>query len=387
MASVLSRRPQQPQHLTLDRSAETFRHRARQASKWGLLALVLAAPLLLLAFTANARGFVNPEIAWIDARAHTATTGPGFSHLQFVYPPLPVLLALILPDDQLSLAIVTCLFSGVTLAVLVHRAGFLRTLVLVLPLIFAPAMWYTASQLLPQVVSLTFLALALQGFIRFANYGETYGGFMAGLALAISYAADPGALVYAAVMCLFIPLIGRERYHGDPQAPVGVAAVIAFPCVAMAACWSFLIWKFTGQWPGNLAYAPNAAVLQFPHGVLGGLSLAITSALTDLARTTLYWVVAIVLLLRRGTHVLGLGLALPAAALAVWIWLGFDYSPITAYFLLTLLAITVVTQFRLLEKPRTALIVAAASVLQVIEVNLWAPDSVGYLAWRHLMFH
>jgi hypothetical protein len=62
-------------------------------------------------------------------------------------------------------------------------------------------------------------------------------------------------------MALFVPLLGADRYRGSLEAPVGVAAVILFPCVAMAACWSFLIWKFTGNWPGNLGYAPNAHVL------------------------------------------------------------------------------------------------------------------------------
>lgn len=348
---------------------------------------MFAAPLLFLAVAANQRGFASPALTWIEQRAHTATLGPGFSHLQFIYPPLPVLLALVLARSTFALSIATCLFSGFTLAMVVRRAGVWRAAVLALPLIFVPAMWYTASQLLPQVVALTFLAVALDGFIRFATYGETYGGFIAGLALAVSYSADPGALVYAAVMAVFVPLISADRFVGDVEAPVGVAAVILFPCVAMAACWSFLIWKFTGTWPGNLGYAPGAHVLQFPHGVLAGLSMAITSALQDLARCVVYWVAAILLALRRGTVFIGLGLALPVLALAVALWLGFDYSPITAYFMLTLLAITVVTQHRLMDTPLTIGVIAVAAVAQVIEANLWAPASAGFTLWQHLMFH
>jgi hypothetical protein len=170
----------------LDRSQETFRHRAPQASKWAALSLVFAAPLLALAVLASDRGFTSPALAWIVQRAHTATLGPGFSHLQYVYPPLPILLALVLARSTFALSIATCLFSGLTLAIVLRRAGLLRTAALAAPLILVPAMWYTASQLLPQVISLTFLAVALQGFIRFATYGETYGGFIAGLALAVS---------------------------------------------------------------------------------------------------------------------------------------------------------------------------------------------------------
>jgi len=319
-------------------------------------------------------------------RGHLATSGPGLSNLEYVYPPLPVLLSITLPGDQLSLAICACLFSGLIASVLVRRIGLLRATLLGLPLIAVPQMWFFSSELLPPVVALTFLAVALFGFIQFAGYGETYGGFIAGLALAACYAADPGAFLYAVVMCLFVPLLGAERYHGDPQGPIGAAAVIAFPVLAMAACWSFLIWKFSGTWPGNLDYAPAAHVLQFPDGVLGGLGHALASAFADLARSTLYIATVVVLAVHRRTIVLGVGLLLPVLALALALWLGYAYSAINAFYMFVLLAIAVITHHRLMDRPQYATVLVIAAVVQVIIGIELLPPTTGFTVWQHLMF-
>lgn len=346
---------------------------------------MLALPLLGLAIWAHQAGFASPALQYIEHRASRATSGPGLSHLDYVYPPLPVLLALMLPGGPFGLAIVTCLFSGSMLAYLVRRIRLSRDLVVLLPLVAVPAMWYTASNLLPSVVALTFLAVALQGFIRFATEGETYGGFIAGLALAVSYAADPSALVYAGVMCAAVPLISAARYHGDPQAPVGVGAVLLFPCIAAAACWSFLLWKFSGTWPGNLAYSVNADLFAFPGGVLGGLGHAVASALTDLARAPLYVAALVLVAVYRRAPVFGAALLLPVAALALALWLGFDYSPVTAFFLFILLAVTVIGQFGLMDDRRVWWVLAAAAVAQTVIALAWTPASAGYLQWWHLL--
>ena len=381
------RAPQEgPRHLRLDRSQETFRSRASRLSRQGALALLLAAPLLFLAITAHNRGFVSPGLKFVVDRGHLATSGPGLSHLQYAYPPLPVLLSIILPGDQLSLAICACLFSGLIASVLVRRIGLLRAMMLGMPLIAVPQMWFLSSELLPPVIALTFLAVALFGFIQFASYGETYGGFIAGLALAASYAADPGAILYALVMCLFVPLLGARRYHGDPQGPIGAALVIAFPVVAMSACWSFLIWKFSGTWPGNLDYAPTAHVFQFPDGVLGGLGHALGSAFADLARSTLYIAAAVVVAVHRRTILFGVGLVLPVLALALALWLGFAYSAINAYYMFVLLAIAVITNHRLMDRPQYATVLVIAAAVQVIIGIELLPPTTGYTVWQHLMF-
>jgi hypothetical protein len=380
MASALS-----PRSLTLDRRSESYRARAARAAANGALAVALALPLIFLAVWASHRGFASPSLAWIEQRGRLATAGPGFSHLQYVYPPLPVLLALILPGGVLGLAIVTCLFSGAMMLILLRRVEIMTAVVVLLPLVCVPAMWYTASELLPQVVALTFLAVALRGYVQFADYGETYGGFITGLALAVSYAADPGALVYAAVMCLTVPLVGAGRYRRDWEAPIGICAVLVFPCVALAASWSFLLWKFTGNWPGNLSYAPNAHVLAFSGGVLASLGHAVLSSLQDVARAILYLCAGLLVAARR--RAAGLGLLLPVIALAAALWLGFDYSPVTSYFMFTLLAVSLITHYRLLDDRRLRWLLLAAAIAQVVVAAvLWPPASAGFTAWRHAIF-
>lgn len=327
---------------------------------------------------------LNP--AWIVRRAAIAARGPGVSQLQYVYPPLPVLIALALPGGALALAIVTCLFSGATMAILLRRVSRLSAAVVLLPLVCVPAMWYLASQLLPQVIALTFLAVALQGFISFAAYGETYGGFIAGLALAVSYAADPGALLYAAIMCLIVPLISAEHFRGARSAPIGVCAVLVFPCVAMAASWSFLLWKFTGDWPGNLAYAPNAHILAFPGGIIPGMRHALVTAVLDVLRVPLYLAAAVLISPRR-RHAAAAGLVLPVAGLGLALWLGFDYSEVTAYFMFTLLAAAVITLFGLTDSRAGRVALVAAALVQIaIAAFAWPPESTGFDMWRHVLF-
>jgi hypothetical protein len=374
-------RPPQP-----GRPQQTSRGRARRLSRHAALALLLAAPLIFLAVTAHDRGFVSPNVRWIVNRETILTSGPGLSKLGYGYPPLPVLLAVIVPGGEFGLAICTCLFSGLIGSLLIRRVGLSRGMLLALPLIAVPQMWFFASELIAQVLSLAFLAVAVFGFFEFASYGQTYGGFVAGLALAASYTADPGALLYALVMCLFVPLLGTGRFQGDWHGPVATCAVIAFPVVATAACWSFLVWKMSGHWPGDLHYAPGADLFGFPHGVLGGIGPALASAFGDLARSTVYIAVAVLLCVRRRTVRVGVGMLLPALALALALWLGFDYSPINSFYLFTLLAIAVVANHDLLEGDTGRTVILIAAVAQVIIGIKLLPPTPGFTVWQHLMF-
>jgi hypothetical protein len=336
---------------------------------------------------AGHEGFISVNLAYLEHRVSLVATGPGLRRLQYAYPQLPVLLAWLLPGGALVLAIVTSLFSGMVLAVLARRATLMRCSVL-LPLAFVPAMWYSSSELLPEVVALTFLAVALQGFIHCAADGDVHSGFVAGIALAAAYAADPGALLFTVVMCLFVPLIGVLRHRGEPhQASVAVVAVIAFPCVAAVAVWSFLLWKFTGNWPGSLAYAPEAHVLAFPDGVLGGLWNAVTAALADLAHSVMYICVAALVTIRRRAPAYGVGLLLPVLVLVLALWLGFDYNPVTAYFMFTLLAVTVITNNPTMDDPRLRLVLLVAAVAQLALAFAWPPTSAGFELWRHDLIH
>lgn len=254
------------------------------------------------------------------------------------------MLAIALPGSTVSLSIVTCLFSAVMLAYvigrLLRRVSVVTTVILLLPIVAVPIMWYALTQLFTTVAALAFLAVALDGFVRFAAHGETEGGFTAGIALALSLCCDPGALMYGLVMCLFAPAITHIRYRGRRTGPA-IAAVLCFPIVAIALGWLFLVWRFSGTFPGSLDYQTGADLLAFPSGVAGTLVHAIRSAWTDLLHVPLYFAAAALLCYRRPAA--ALGLLLPFAALAAALWLGFAYGQVAAYLMFTILALVTIS--------------------------------------------
>ena len=347
--------------------------------------LLVALPLIALAVWAARRGYTDPGLRLLEHRAGLVKSGGrNLAGVRYGYPPLPIILALAVPAGPLGLSILTCLFSVATIYYLARRLrGRLpvaTTLALIMPVAVVPAMWYMTTQLLAPVIALTFLAIALDGFVQFAAFGKTEGGFAAGLALTASYCADPGALLYGAVMCAFAPLISHARYHA-PGATAGVTAVLFFPMAAFAAGWSFLIWKFAGTFPGSLDYAPGAHVLAFPGGLSGSLANATRSALLALLHTPLYAAAGIVIL-RRGPAAAA-GLLLPVIALIAGLWLGFAYPGIDAYYMLTLLALTVISHT---PSHRIQSLLITAALAQTAIGVLWPPATPGFGNWTHALF-
>jgi hypothetical protein len=346
--------------------------------------LALALPLIALALWASRRGFVNPQLRLLELRAGLARQGgPALSGLRYAYPPLPTLLALVLPGGALALTVVTCLCSATTLQLLagrlLRRVPPAAAIALLLTFVAVPAMWYAASQLLAPVAALTLLAVALDGFIAFAADGRTEGGFKAGIALALSFCFDPGALLYAAVMCAFAPLVSHARYRDDPAAMTGIAAVLSFPVAAVTAGWLFLVWKFSGAIPGSLHYQPGAHLFAFPGGPAAALARAVGAAAAALAHAPLYPLAGL-LLLYRSRRAAALGLLLPVAALTGALWFGFAYSQVAAYFLFTMLALATIASLR---PRRLAPLLACAAVCQAGLAIVWAPASPGFAAWLH----
>jgi hypothetical protein len=331
---------------------------------------------------------VNPQLRLLELRAGLARQGgQALAGLRYAYPPLPTLLALVLPGGALALTLVTCLCSATMLRLLagrlLRRVSPLTAAALLLPIVAVPALWYASSQLLAPVAALALLALALDGFIAFAVYGRTEGGFTAGIALALSFCFDPAALLYAAVMCAFAPLVSHARYAGDPAAMTGIAAVLTFPVAAVTAGWLFLVWKFSGAIPGSLHYGPGTHLFAFAGGPLPALARAAAATAAGLARAPLYLLAGV--LLFRHRRAAALGLALPVAALAGALWFGFAYSQVTAYFLVTLLALATIASLppRGLARRRAAVLLAGTALCQAALAIAWAPAAPGLSAWLH----
>jgi hypothetical protein len=152
--------------------------------------------------------------------------------------------------------------------------------------------------------------------------------------------------------------------------------VLLFPLASAALSWFFLVWKFSGTFPGSLSYAVDARLLAFSSGVWGGLARAAGTAAVDLAHAPLYLLVGIVLYRRRPIAIMGF--ALPVVGLTVGLWLGFAYSQITAFFMFTILAMLTISDT---ATRRDRWVLAGMACVQLAVAIAWPPSSLGYAAW------
>jgi hypothetical protein len=346
--------------------------------------LLLALPLIGLALWSYYQGYTFPELALLEHRADLIRAGgANLAGLRYGYPPLPTLLLLALPASPLAPSIVTCLASAVLLGYvitrLLRRTSVITIIALVSPIVAVPVMWFATTEYFAPVGALAFLAIAIDGFIRFTAHGETDGGFVAGIALALSLCCDPGALMYGLVMCAFAPLISHSRYRGA-RSIGAIAAVLLFPIVIGSLGWLFVVWKFSGSFPGSLNYEVGAHLLSFPAGAASALWTSFKSVVTDLLHVPLYLAAAALLGYRRRGAVLGL--VLPLVALVAALWLGFVYSSVDAYLLLTVLALVTISD---ITSRRFEPALAAVALVQLALAFAWPLSSVNYSQWSHLV--
>jgi hypothetical protein len=119
-------------------------------------------------------------------------------------------------------------------------------------------------------------------------------------------------------------------------------------------------------------------VFAFPGGVASRLTAAVTAAATDLAHVPVYLAAAVLLFRRQ--RAAAVGLLLPVAALAAALWLGFAYSAVTAYFMLTLLALIIIAN----SPPRRfQLVLVIAALGQVALAIAWPPAAPQFTTWLH----
>jgi len=379
MASAVS-----PPFPTSTSPASTRTSGRRRAWRHRGADLLIALPLAALAVWAQHRGFSDPGLRLLEQRASLARTGGAdLSGLRYGYPPLPTLVAVVSGGSTLSLSIATCVCTGIMLGYvarrLLQRVSAVTTVALLLPICAVPVMWYAGSQLFAPVASLAFLAVALDGFVRFTAHGETEGGFVAGLALAMCLCCDPGALVYGLVMCAFAPLIRHSRYRGE-HSVMAIDTVLLFPIAAVAVGWLFLEWKFAGTFPGSLDYEAGARLLAFPSGVADTMAAAIRSAGTSLIHVPLYAAAAVIFYLLRPAAMAGL--LLPVCAVIVVLWLGFVYGPPVAYLLFTILALITISET---ASRRFEPALAAVALGQLALVLAWPPASPYFSEWFRLV--
>lgn len=332
-----------------------------------------------MAWWVHHEGYVSTANArFLRQAGEVAAGGRDLGGLGSAYPPVPTLLAGVLPGGALTLSLVACLFGAIALhrtwASLVRRRLSTPFVVcLLMPLFAVPAVTYVATQSLAAIGSLTLVAVALEGLAWFTLARNTEAGFVTGLALAGAFLLDPLAIFVAVAVALMALLIARERFRTEPGAALATVLVMTFPVTFLMLSWTYLEWRFTGDALGWFRAA--AETVPVPDGLWGGLLVALASVGATVAVAPLYPLVAALYWREPLTM---LGQLVPVPVLVVALWLDLPLTAVSAYVLLTLVALTHVP--RGLSRPQQGLL-AVVALVQVVLVWTWPPQSAGFDLW------
>ena len=201
--------------------------------------------------TAGARWLLRLALAL--PFAGLALFASGFDAGTQALPPLPALVASLVPGGAIGVSLATCLATGIMLAALGERLIRWEVPVRIGVPLLVPALAFAGSQDLTGILTVAFLALALEAFVQFAVAGQTEGAFHAGLLLAGAVLCAPVAVVFALALGVAAPFVAAERGRAEPATWV----VLSFPALAALAGWTFLDWIFTGF--GDLGLDPAIA--------------------------------------------------------------------------------------------------------------------------------
>ena len=337
--------------------------------------LAFAAPYVAVAVLAHRGGYDDSVNHALVAQARLVRWGSSdLTFVRHVYPPLPTLIASVLPN-ALALAVIGALCAGVILETAcagLGRAGYPGWAAVGLVAAFGatPSFALTATTDLLAFLTLALLALALDMLIRFAVRGSTYAGFSAGLVIALAVLCDPVAIVFAAAMAISAPLIARRRYRGQDAAGLATFVVLMFPTAAVVAGWTFLCWRFGHDpWVWLRTAAPR---MWEPTGALHRLS----TVLHPLWTTPVFMLAVIIRLARREIGMVA-GVLVPCAAILVALSAGLTFPPSSVAVTLGVLGLRALP-----GRPRPRLLGLIVLVAVGGLVATWlAPPIAGVDAW------
>ncbi|GIF67602.1 hypothetical protein Ais01nite_56370 [Asanoa ishikariensis] len=306
-----------------------------------LLRLLLALPFAGLALYAAGRGFVPRPAGPLSALV--TTLGP------------------------LGVGLVAAAATGTALAALAERLVRWQVPVRVgVPLVLVPALAYTGSADPIAVLTVAFLALAVEGFLHFAVAGQPEGAVRAGLMLAGAALCDPAATGYALAFAAVAPFVAAGRRGPDIDAGP-TRAMLLFPPLAVLAGAVLLNWRLTGQ----------AGIGFDPAGLLGALGGAVVAVV----HTPLYAAVAVVYAVRRPRALAGY--LAPVVVLFVTLLAGLAYSAVTNYLLLTTIALIAVPRS---PSRRLGVFLGTVALLQWAQLITWPPASPPFQEWLRVVW-
>ncbi|MFC1437506.1 hypothetical protein ABUW04_04485 [Streptacidiphilus sp. N1-10] len=366
------------------------------ASRRWALRLLLALPFAALAFWVTHLGYSSSPRTLLEQHAAAVRTGwHDLSAAQLAYPPLLTGPLALLPTGWRPAAqsIVGAFAAGTLLSVYLARLVVARLpapliVLLCAALLGDSSLWYLSAQDLSGITSLLFLTLALGGFLRFAAFAETEGGFQAGLFLAVAFGCAAIALPYALWLIIGAPLLAVRRYRAEPAAIPATALVLGFPIAAAALGWTFTVWRLTGNSFNWLTDSRGGAY----RDVRSSFGIALRDTASSIAHAPLYLLVAALIL--TGTIGSGyrlfvratitLGFFIPVIILFFGDWLGFGYSRMTSFLLLTLLPAATIPA----RPSRTlCLLLGTAAALQLAIAITWPVAGTATVdSWMRAIF-
>ncbi|GIF72032.1 hypothetical protein [Asanoa siamensis] len=256
-------------------------------------------------------------------------------------------------------ALAAGLVTGIVLGALGERLlAWQVPIRLVVPFVFVPALAFQGSQDPAAMVTLACLALAVEGFVHFAVAGRPEGAVRVGLALGVAALFDPMAIGYAAAFAIAAPYVAAERRRPGPPS----WAVLLFPAVALFLGRIVLEWRLTGQ-----------VGLSLDSAGLGG---AVGGALVAVAHTPLYAAVGVIYAFRRPRALIGY--LVPALCVFATLLIGLPYSAVSAYLLLTLVALVAVPRA---PSRRLGVFLGTVALLQWAQALTWPPTSPAFAEW------
>ncbi|MEU6380798.1 hypothetical protein [Streptomyces sp. NPDC046909] len=353
-------------------------------ARWALR-LLFALPFAALSAYCAQRGYLSGEMevltrnagevrdGWADHLAGTHYAYPaGITATLAAFPVewrRPVFAAIgALGAGSLSLAVLARL--------LVHRIKPWLAALLYLAFLTSLPLWYVGTQDPSSMFALLFLVLAMDGNVRFAAYGQTEGGFQAGLYLAVAFYFSPLALVYAGMLLLVAPLAAIGRRHQEPfSALPATLAVLAFPVVAVALGWTYIVWRLTGSAVGWFDIAWWRSL--FPQSAGPAFTDAADFVLRLLWHSPLFLALG-VLACTRGAAMFLLWLIPPLAPL-VSVWLGLPGARSVSFLLL--LSVAVTSSPARATRPWAKTLLAAAALAQIALNLAFPPEVTAFQQW------